>query len=559
MITCRLVTITHSPEGSRTEAVCVSGETLEIGRGAACPIHLPAPDVDPLHATIRRLPDGSLQIEAPRGGLIKVNGFMESAARLTPGTEIRIGSYLLAVERSEGEVDLVLSVQTPAAGSEAPAGTLAAPAVTDGPRVSKRALGLGLAALILLLFLVLPTLPRLSTDLDAWQADLPVTFTQSLNPGPLSRGHRLFEGRCSTCHDRAFRGVADAACTQCHEQVGGHLAADSRAAHRLEGVRCADCHPAHAAKRETLMKGASVCLSCHRNGEVADARAADFGHDHPPFGLSVPLGDGAIRVTLDSGGSPSEQSGLRFSHKVHLMKEGVSTPSGDTVLTCPDCHVLERSGDHFAPMEMERSCQQSGCHRIRLPSPSRPLVRHGPVEEVMNTLRLDYAQWLGGGPAARLRRCAPLAETDNPVRQTLDCIHRLADENAGSSLFRTTGKNLECALCHEITATGTPDSPWSIAPVRTRHDWQPKALFRHSKHGTLACVECHDKSGSEKSEDVAFPQIEKCRECHAGAEAAGKIGSRCQDCHTFHRIAGPGAGLAPTTASRPEFSARSSP
>ncbi len=543
MITCRLVTITHNPEGQHRESLLVSGETLPIGRAAGCPIHLQDPEVDLLHATVSRAPDGTLQIEAPPGRLIHIDGFMESGARLHPCMCIRIGRYLLTVGDSEGDLDLVLSLEAsnavPAA-AEAALPRLAAPGAS---KVRKRSVGLGLAAFILLLFLVLPTLPWWSAVPGGWQADLVAPFTHFASPGPLMRGHRTFQDECTTCHERPFHAVADSACTQCHERVGGHLAAGSFDGHGVDGLRCIDCHPAHPAKAETARGGASVCLSCHRSTKLGNARVVDFDRDHPPFRLSVPAGEGNLRVIHDGRDIPAEQSGLKFSHQIHLAAEGVSTPEGDTVLTCPDCHLLERSGDHFEPIEMEKSCQQAGCHRVRYPKPIYAVVPHGPVDEVMKTLRLHYAEWLARSPARRFTAlCAPAEETENAARTTLDCIHRLAEEKAGATLFRTTGKRLlECALCHEVTATGDPNSPWAITPVRTRHDWQPKARFPHSKHRTTACVECHDKSASRTSDDVAFPRIDKCRECHAGSEESGKVRSRCEECHTFHRVvAGPG-------------------
>src|SRR5215475_7994318 len=40
---------------------------------------------------------------------------------------------------------------------------------------------------------------------------------KTLENGPLSESHALFEGRCEGCHQQAFGGVPDKACMQCHD------------------------------------------------------------------------------------------------------------------------------------------------------------------------------------------------------------------------------------------------------------------------------------------------------------------------------------------------------
>jgi hypothetical protein len=65
----------------------------------------------------------------------------------------------------------------------------------------------------------------------------------------------------------------------------------------------------------------------------------------------------------------------------------------------------------------------------------------------------------------------------------------------------------------------------------------PKARFDHGKHRTAQteCKECHRVERSHKAADVAMPDIESCRACHAGnTPAPGKVVSTCISCHGYH-------------------------
>lgn len=542
MISCLLIQVARNDTGLplASSEVRIAGDAIELGRGAACQIYLPDHRVSLLHATIRRAEDGSLHLEAAPEALISVNGFVERAAELRPGTQVGIGPYLLGVRPSAEAFDLILSLETAEAPAESPEAPGRTPVTLSALGLSTRRLGLGLAAFILLAFFVLPMLPLASPPIDKWQAGLPVRLTESVNPGPLSAGHAVSGMKCSACHQRAFRGVTDAACTKCHERVSAHLSAHSQHADRLGETRCTHCHASHEGKADAIRDGSSRCVGCHKRVEGTVAEARDFGSSHPPFHLTVPAGRKVVRVREDEKKMPPEKAGLKFSHQVHLDKEGVSSPDGRTVLNCRDCHKLEESGMHFAPMEMEMTCQQSRCHRLRFADPGAGIVPHGSEREVMNRLRNFYADWLADSPARAAKLCAATATAGNIVRRTLDCAGDLAHRNAASSLFRQAGENLECALCHEITETEERDVPWKVAPVRSRHDWQPRAAFPHARHDTVGCSDCHDKADSKSSEDLSFPRIGKCRECHAGARAtSGRIKSSCQSCHRFHRVEKP--------------------
>jgi hypothetical protein len=388
--------------------------------------------------------------------------------------------------------------------------------------------------LILLGLLLLPLTTRVSSGFEAWQATLPVALTSLLNPGPLSAGHSGFGMKCSACHQSAFRAVSDQACTHCHERVSMHLVAH---ADLLEKTRCIDCHASHGGKASSMQSGLTAqCVTCHRQTGKHVAEIRDFDETHPAFHLTMPDKREVIRFRQSDKEQPPEKPGLRFSHRIHLVKNGLSTPLGDTVLQCRDCHKLEDAGEHFAPMDMKTTCQQSRCHTLRFAQPLVGVIPHGAERPLMDRLRAYFASQLAGKPDDIKEKCGKKGIEGNLAERTLACAEQLANSYAATTLFLENGSTLQCGECHEITATGAKETPWKIAPLLLNRDWQPKASFSHARHGTADCTDCHDKRDSKSSADIAMPGIEKCRTCHAGSHPeTGKITSSCDDCHRFHR------------------------
>lgn len=538
MIDCQVLHLTTDPQGLPAgNRIRVAGEPIAIGRSAACPIHLPDHRVSRRHATLRRADDGTIRIVAEPDAVISINGHRERTAALDPGTSIGIGPYLLRVLPPLDAADITLSVEL-SAGREDGAGARSTAVTLAALNIDKRRLGLALAAFIILALFLLPLMSRISPAFEKWQAAQPVTWTGLLNPGPVSAAHRSFGMQCSNCHQKAFQAVADAACAKCHARIATHLATADAQTSEFAQVRCADCHAGHEGKSKALAGGLTACRECHGKLSKELAAVRDFGAQHPVFHLAVPQGKDVVRVRDDAKDLPPERSGLRFSHKVHLVKTGVSTPLGNTVLGCRDCHRLEESGLHFAPMDMEKTCQQSRCHKQRFAEPLGGIIPHGSERAVMNLVRNIYLNRLADTPAAAAAECGAPTPGAAPARRLRDCVDTAARAYAGAKLFQESGKALQCLLCHEATATADAETPWRIAAVRPARDWHAKAVFSHARHGTSACVECHDKASSISSADIAMPRIEKCRECHDGsAGAAGKVASFCETCHKFHRVA----------------------
>jgi len=541
MISCLLIHVSRNPQGL---PVCkdsvVVGAEIQIGRGAACKIHLLDHRVGLLHATIARAENGALYIEGERNVTLKINGFIDQSAPLLPGTHIEIGPYALVVEPAEGGHDIILSVELIHALAVHDAKTPGTPVTLAALGLSKRKLGFGLAACILFLFLLLPMLPSASVAIDKWQADLPLNLNGAWSPGPLAGGHALFESKCSTCHQRAFKAVSDEVCTGCHKQVGRHMSAENLQIKTFSKMRCTDCHIDHKGSERLVLHDSSKCVNCH--GEIRLkivstelGNVHDFTTGHPDFHITLRNGKDIIRVRQDDKGKLIEKSGLKYSHKIHLDKDGVSSPEGDTVMRCQDCHKLMESGRHFEPMTMRKTCQQSGCHALDFTEPVEGLAAHGSELAVMNQLRVFYEKWLNESPDNKTS-CDPAIAGQGMTA----CADDLAKKNAESTLFRITATSetdkLECGECHEINPTGESEVPWTVTPVRINRDWQPGASFVHSKHGAMSCTDCHDKINSKISADISMPTIAKCRECHVGKHSKkGRIKSGCDSCHVFHQ------------------------
>lgn len=405
------------------------------------------------------------------------------------------------------------------------------------PRRGSRRAGLTLAAVLLLPFLA-ALLTLFWPAFETWQARLPVTLSGLLDPAPLSRAHRQFGDRCTVCHQRPFVAVADAACTECHKTTGRHVIDPDKAARAQ--ARCTDCHALHGAKARTADGRGAPCTECHARQEARLAEVREFDRTHPAFRLSFNLGDGAARIREDASPAPREQPNLAFSHEVHLAADGVSSPEGQTVLACADCHRPDAGGRGFRVPEMATSCQQSGCHGMRFAKPLRGVVPHGAVRDVFERTRNAQARRLAEAPEEAAKACGLSAKPSASQRQLLDCADREARDYLAATLFRREGDALGCALCHELADSPAADSPWKVAPVRMPRHWHATARFPHDRHASADCTDCHDVTKSRHAADIAIPGIARCRECHAGDAGGGrKVALACADCHDYHRHAAP--------------------
>jgi len=61
---------------------------------------------------------------------------------------------------------------------------------------------------------------------------------KSLQNGPVSEAHAIFEQRCEFCHTQSFSSVADKACQQCHDGAAHPAKSARAAAPRKRLTRC---------------------------------------------------------------------------------------------------------------------------------------------------------------------------------------------------------------------------------------------------------------------------------------------------------------------------------
>ena len=107
----KLATITRNKKGqpASTEQTVIA-ETLRIGRGADCKLHLSDPRIALFHAEVICGVDGVSYIEA-RGGMVSVDGSIESAAILEAGQRIVVGPFEIMVLPTPADADIGLSVE----------------------------------------------------------------------------------------------------------------------------------------------------------------------------------------------------------------------------------------------------------------------------------------------------------------------------------------------------------------------------------------------------------------------------------------------------------------
>lgn len=555
MIRCLFVQISRNPSGQPVRReLLATGDTIRIGRAAGCKILLLDHRVNFHHAIIRHSDEGKLFIEAEEGADITINDSPEPSAELSPGTHVLVGPYELIAETPSDDYDLVLSVELvhPLPDDHEHISIKHAPVTLAGAGLSKRKPALWLVGVIALVFLILPMIPTSSPTLPKWVTGLQASIKKSWQLGDMSRGHQLISAKCDACHLKPFEAVPDKACENCHKTVARHIENKTLHANVFKDMRCGECHHEHRGEiREGTLD--ARCVACHakikeKNDKTKLANIRDFSKDHPAFSLTFKTGhkdSDVVRISQIDKAKLVEKSGLKFSHKVHLDKEGISSPEGDTVLECRDCHQLDAAGTRFRPISMEKNCQQSGCHALNFKPPVlKRQIPHGSEQKLMLTLREYYATTAIGKVAAgeKLQCGAGLRVGKNQLERALDCANHNAYINA-EILFKP---NSGCGECHEIThVADNKEVPWKVTPVTITSHWLRNSHFTHAKHSTAKCTECHDKTLSEKSSDVAIPAIEKCRECHVGnKQVKNRLNSGCDNCHSFHNENAPPSSVA---------------
>ncbi len=539
----------------------VEGERLTIGRAAENDIHLPDLAVEQHHAVIEAAPNGRLRARALGTLGFAHDGRVVGEAILDPqeGTELGFGSYRLTFSQAgDGPVTITQRQEVEPEGA-APGEGFALANVLP----SKRAMSWTLLGAILLAFLAIPVISHLTRErvTPDYKADGKVVMDGSWSTGKLSLAHHGLENNCEACHVDAFVAVRDETCMACHKDTQDHalMSRQNKARGPLpigdrlqwavattfgkEGPgACTTCHSEHEGKTRMAPPAQAFCADCHNgmDARLTDTRlgnASDFGDDHPEFQPSIWTKRGEVkpqRVSLSK--MPKEFNGLRFPHDVHLdPKGGVARMAASLgprfgygeELVCKDCHVPERDGASFRPVEMEQACE--ACHSLvydKVGSTFRTL-RHGDVAQMLADLRaMDRAP-----------RAPVVSGRTRPGQFAKGRLYYQDFGRPGGSLVainRAMARDGVCGDCHiPATRDGRPD----VVPVNIPLRYMVHANFDHKAHDEEKCSTCHAAVRSKSSSDLLMPGIAVCRDCHLGEEAKkAEVPSSCAMCHTYHPV-----------------------
>jgi hypothetical protein len=558
-----------------------SAREISIGRNGDNAVHLSDLAVNPVHATVRALDDGRVEIESAQGLKFSVDGREVHKTIVDPaaGAELGFGGHAVIIGRDEGEI--TLTVRRTAALSDAEEerdiGTLY---TLKGLVPDKRLSAWGFALLAFAAFLAWPIWTwatysnpaKLDAEMmrpDGFHADTMWTS------GALSVAHKSLSGDCQACHVDAFVSVRDSTCLNCHEEDAHEHAPMDRlrkATAQPEGFdaflrsvavtfnkppgRCVECHTEHEGAGPMQPAAQKFCADCHdgmdqRLTDTKLANAVDFGTEHPQFRPAVmisPVGDRpkTRRISLDQ--KPTEDNGLKFPHDVHLSKTGGVAQMGRRLagkyefgasLECADCHETDASGVYYQPVDMEQSCAM--CHSLAFDKVGTTVrtLRHGEPEQVAADLRAYYRSTgpvrpinLGG-----LSRRRPGTYAANRTAADYAREVRFRPSRADAAIAQVFSEGGACYDCHKIGRTGGPVG-YSVGAVHQPTRYMFKSWFNHDAHKKEDCASCHNAQQSGDAMDLLLPGIKTCRECHGGEFADAEVPSTCAMCHEYHADGG---------------------
>ncbi len=495
---------------------------------------------------------------------------------VSAGAELRFGGHRITVSRDEDGVT-VLSVRRVDAVSEASEEKEEAKVFSlRGLLPGKRITAWGMALAILIGFLAIPIISYATRPTGDTRNIYSVRGDGAWSSGPLSKAHHALEGKCESCHQKAFVSVRDSACQTCHKDVHDHAPAAriamARAEHGIGGKilagvasafgkppegACVDCHREHEGAGPMQATPQAFCTDCH--GTLKDrlkdsklANAGDFGTAHPQFTANVMTAPGGYpnihptfqRLSLDA--HPRNDGGLKFPHNVHLsMTGGVARMArtmkaqygfGDA-LACKDCHKPTADGVRFLPVTMEANCQM--CHSLAFENIGGTLrtLRHGQPDQVVADLRAYYrstgpAQPIALGGMARRR---PGDYAQGQVYHAYFGAAAARPAQADAAIRAVFSKGGACYDCHTVTPPGANGNRgWTVTPVTQPMRYMQKGWFDHAAHRTQTCESCHAAGKSGKATDLLLPGIATCRTCHGGEQSKADVPSGCAMCHSYH-------------------------
>lgn len=547
---------------------------LSLGRASTNDIHLPDLALEPDHARIEQIDDRTIRVRATGTLGFDIEGRTTRSAEIdaTKGAELRFGGHRITVSRDDDGA-VVLSIRRVDAVSEASEEKEEARVFSlRGLAPPKRLTAWGLALAILIGFLAIPIFSYATRPADDTRNIYTVKGDGAWSSGPLSQAHHALEGRCETCHQKAFVSVRDSACQTCHKSVHDHAPAARIALARAEpGLggkflasvastfgkppegACVDCHREHEGAGPMQPTPQAFCTDCHgtlksRLKDSKLANAADFGTSHPQFMPLVQTLPGKhpsfVRASLD--GKPMDDSGLKFPHDIHLSKTGgvarmartmkAQMGYGDT-LACKDCHRPTADGVRFQPVDMERDCQS--CHSLAFETVGGTVrtLRHGQPEQVIADLRAYYRSTGPSQPPSLsgMGRRRPGDYAQGRIYHAYFGAVAARPGRADDAIRAVFSKGGACYDCHTVTAPGVDgNANWTVTPVHQPMRYMMKGWFDHAAHSTEKCESCHAAPKSHDARQLLLPNLASCRTCHGGEKAKADVPSGCAMCHSYH-------------------------
>ncbi|MBX9858795.1 MAG: cytochrome c3 family protein [Sphingomonas sp.] len=594
----RLRQITRTAAGRDiTRERMLEQPSLSVGRAAERDLQLPDLAVAPDHATIERIDERRIRVRASGTLGFDSDGRPTRDATIDAwvGGELRFGGHRITVSREDDDIVLLVERVEPLSEAERDVDETAAYSLRR-LLPGKRTTAWLLVVLVLGLFIGVPIWWHGAAQGAPDQRNIyALRAQQSWSSGPLSDAHHALEGKCESCHVKAFVSVRDDTCRTCHKQVHDHAPLARQALARAspgagdrflrdvahffgkEGAgACVDCHTEHEGAGAMPPTRQAFCSDCHADlkRQLADTKlgnAGDFGKVHPQFSPVVMTAPGEKpvlqRVSLDAG--PKENSGLKFPHKLHLsgsggvarMAQRLGAQNGfGSALACKDCHTPSADGTRFLPVSMERNC--AACHSLGFEQIGGTVrtLRHGAPEQVIADLRAFYRST----PATRpidlggMVRRRPGDNAQGQVARVYNAAAISRPASAEAAIRAVFSKGGACYDCHVIAPPSASGKGWDVVPVHQSLRYMFHGWFDHAAHRTEKCESCHAAPQSTEAADLLVPGIKTCRTCHGGEASSAKVPSSCAMCHRYHLT--PGAPWrsereavwrGPVTATRP--------
>ncbi|WP_375195333.1 cytochrome c3 family protein [Sphingobium sp.] len=547
---------------------------LSLGRAAENDIHLSDLALEPDHARIERIDERIIRVRATGTLGFGLDGrtVLHAEIDTAKGAELRFGGHRVTVSRDEDGA-VILSIRRVDAVSQASEEMEEIKVFSlRGLLPGKRLTAWAMALAILIGFLAIPIWSYASRPPNDSRNIYRMVGDKAWSSGPLSQAHHALEGRCESCHQKAFVSVRDSACQTCHKDVHDHAPAARIAMARAEpGLggqflgriaaafgkppegACVDCHREHEGAGPMQPTPQAFCTDCHgtlkdRLQDTKLGNAGDFGSSHPEFMPLVQTMPGKyprfIRASLSAG--PKDDSGLKFPHDLHLSATGGVARMARTMkaqygfgdaLACKDCHKPTADGVRFQPVQMERDCQM--CHSLAFETIGGTVrtLRHGQPDQVIADLRAYYRSTDPARPSAlsAMARRRPGDYAQGQVYHAYFGAVAARPSRADDAIRAVFSKGGACYDCHTVTPPGAGgNANWQVLPVHQSMRYMMNGWFDHAAHRTEKCESCHAALKSRDAKELLLPGIDSCRTCHGGEKSKAAVPSGCAICHSYH-------------------------